>query len=151
MGVLAAAGTAATVFVAVDVAALLLMQSDGNTIGFVAEAIAFIWPIAFVVALAHALVVGLPLFLLLSWLRRVSWRTSLVGGLAAGASPYAMLALPWSAQPAELVAAKVIEPFSWPRYAAIVLGLGCLGTISGLAGWLAGIQFTRPTSPARRL
>jgi hypothetical protein len=151
MGMLAAAGTAATVFVAVDVAALLLTQSDGNTMGFVAETIAFIWPIAFVVALAHALVVGLPLFLLLSWLGRVSWRSILAGGFAAGALPYAMLALPWSAQPAELVAAKVIEPFSWPRYTAIVLGLGCLGTIGGRAGWLAGIQFTRPTSPARRL
>jgi hypothetical protein len=150
MGMLAAAGTAATVFVAVDVAALLLTPSDGNTIDFVAKTIAFIWPIAFVVALAHALVMGLPLLLLLSGLGRVSRQTSLAGGLAAGALPYAMMALPWSAQPAELVAAKVIEPFGWLRYIAIVLGLRCLGMIGGLAGWRAGIQFTRPTSPARR-
>src|SRR5271170_6699393 len=60
---LVAAATSATIFVAMDVTLLLLSSGDGNSLGFVLETIRFLWPIGFVVALIHAVVLGVPAYL----------------------------------------------------------------------------------------
>jgi hypothetical protein len=88
------------------------------------------------VALVHTVVLGLPAYLLawrLDWTR---WWVSLIGGFVVGGLPYAVLALPWGAQPPpDLVAAHVIAPFSWLFYGGVALGLGVLGMAGGFAAW----------------
>src|SRR6185312_17171039 len=52
--------------------------------------VTFLWPVAFIVALAHAVMLGLPAYLLLRWMRLTRWWVSLAGGFAIGALPYAI-------------------------------------------------------------
>ena len=151
LALLAAAATSATLFIAADIALLFVAGGNGNTPGFVRASIGFLWPTAFVVALAHAIAPGLPAFL---WLRRFGetrWWISLPAGFIVGALPYAILALPWRAPPANLVAAHIIQPFSWGRYAVLTGGLGLLGMAGGIAAWTTwyGLRPGRTTAAAR--
>jgi hypothetical protein len=144
---LAAAATSATVFVATDITLLLLSPGDGNSLGFVLETIQFLWPIGFVAALVHAVVLGLPAYLLARRLGWTRWWASLIGGFAVGSLPYAVLALPWGAPPPpDLVEAHVIAPFSWVRYGGVALGLGVLGMAGGFSAWCTWRRLGRVTS-----
>jgi hypothetical protein len=132
----AAAAVSATIFVAVDVTPLLLSPAEADSISFVLETIVLLWPLAFGVALIHAVALGLPAYLVLSRRGLTAWWIALIGGFAVGSLPYAILALPWSSPPPDLVQAHVIAPFAWTHYLAAILGLGGLGMAGGIAAWI---------------
>jgi hypothetical protein len=52
--------------------------------------LSFLWPVTFIVALAHAVALGLPAFLVLGWLGWTRWWVSLVCGFAIGCLPFAI-------------------------------------------------------------
>jgi hypothetical protein len=143
---LAAAAASATVFVAADLA-LLLPSEQADSVEFVLQTIGFLWPLSFAVAFVHAVGLGLPAYLLLRWRRLTAWWTGLAGGFLAGGLPYAVLAFPWGAPPANLVAAHIVAGFTWTRYAGAIAGLGALGMAGGIAAWLTwywlGRKFAR--------
>ena len=127
VGVLAAAATAASL---VHGAAAISVNSWSGG--------GFLWVMTFIVALAHALVLGLPIFLLLRWLRRLPWWASLVGGFLVGSMPYAIVSFPSVQGTAD----------AWRVYAETVAFLGGLGMAGGFAAWLVwywiGRDFARP-------
>lgn len=132
---LAATATSATLFVAADLIGLLCLPGDAD-IGLEAlNHILLLWPPAFAVALAHAVALGLPAFLVLRGRGLTQWWVGLPGGFAVGALPYAVLALPWTPPPPELVAAHIVPAFTWLRYFTIAGGLGLLGMAGGIAAW----------------
>jgi hypothetical protein len=107
------------------------------------EFAAFLWVATFTVALAHALILGLPIFLALRWLGRLRWWTSLVCGCLVGAMPYAIVLFP----PAQGVSssqlgsqtlprASVATADAWWSYAQAVIFLSGLGVAGGFAAWL---------------
>jgi hypothetical protein len=150
---LVAATASATVFVAADLVLLPLSPDEADPAGFILQTVAFLWPVTFTVAFAHALVLGLPAYLLLRWRRLTAWWTSLIGGFVVGSLPYAVFALPWGAPPEpSLVAAHIIPRFTWLHYAGAVGGLGALGMAGGIAAWLTwywlGRIFGRPQTTA---
>jgi hypothetical protein len=146
----AAAAASATLFVAADVASLFVIPAAANTAGFAAKSAALLWPIAFIVAAVHAVGVGLPAYLVASRLGLTRWWISLPGGFIAGALPYAILALPWRAPPPELVAAQIIQRFTWLHYAAMAGGLGLLGMAGGLAAWIVSHALGGRAPPRRQ-
>jgi hypothetical protein len=133
---LAAAATSATLFVAADLTGLLFLPGDADIAAQALDHLLLLWPPAFAIALAHAVVLGLPGFLILKRRGLTRWWISLPGGFAVGALPYAVLALPWSSPPPQLVAAHIVPAFAWLDYAGSAGGLGLLGTAGGLAAWL---------------
>lgn len=102
--------------------------------------------VAFVIALAHAVVLGLPLFLLL---RRKGWVNGVsttIGGLIVGATPVAVLT--WPLRYSDLRSNSWIGPdrvqtmidgaptvAGWLQYAQGSLYLGAFGLLGGLAFW----------------
>jgi hypothetical protein len=146
---LAAAAASATLFVAADLIGLLLLPADPDIAGEALDHILLLWPPAFAVALAHAVALGLPAFLVLKRRGLTSWWVSLLGGFTVGALPYAVLALPWTSPSPELVAAHIVPPFTWLHYGAMAGGLGLLGLAGGIAAWLVwrrlGRRLARPT------
>jgi hypothetical protein len=138
LALVAAAATSATVCTAANAAFLLLSPAAADSLGFIAETSSFVWPIAFVVALAHGIVLGLPAYLLIRALGWPRWWVNVAGGFTVGSVPFAVLALRWSTPPPPgLVEAKVIAPFSWLQYGSMTAGLGILGMAGGCAAWLA--------------
>ena len=79
---------------------------------------------------------GLPSYLMLRRLGWTRWWLGVIGGFPVGSLPYGLVALPWTAAPPELVAARVIAPFSWLHYSAVAAGLGLLGMAGSIAAWL---------------
>jgi hypothetical protein len=137
------AATSATLFVAADLVGLLLLSGDANIGGLALDHLLLLWPPAFAVALAHAIALGLPAFLILKRRGLTEWWISLPGGFVAGALPYAVLAPPWTSPPPDLVAAHIVPPFAWTHYAATTGGLGLLGTAGGIAAWLVWSRWER--------
>jgi len=97
----------------------------------------------FVIALAHALVLGLPLFLLLRSLRNVGIITCALGGFLVAAVPSGVLALTSMSglQSASVggrptVINGVITLAGWIEYAQTVGFIGLFGTAGGLTFWL---------------
>lgn len=133
---LAAAATSATLFVAADLIGLLFLPGDPNIGREALDHVLLLWPPAFAVALAHAVALGLPAFLILKRRGLTRWWIGLAGGFAVGALPYALLALPWTTPAPELVAAHIVPQFTWLHYTAIAAGLGLLGMAGGFAAWL---------------
>jgi hypothetical protein len=79
--------------------------------------------IAFVIALPHAVVLGLPLFALMLAKRRVSALSSLIGGFVVGVTPKALMSSP-----------AVFHPDAdWRSLLMALLLLGVCGAIGGLA------------------
>ena len=115
VGLFAAAATAASL---VYVAGAISVGSWGGG--------AFLSVMTFIVALAHALALGLPMFLLLRWRRRLRWWASLVGGFLVGNMPYAIVSFPSVQGTAD----------AWRIYAETAAFLGGLGMAGGFAAWL---------------
>lgn len=132
---LTAASASATVFVAADLA-MLFISGGADSTAFVFQTVGVLWPASFAVAFIHAVGLGLPAYLLLRWRGLTAWWISLPGGFAVGALPYAVLALPWKTPDPNLVAAHIVQPFTWTHYAGAVVGLGALGMAGGIAAWL---------------
>ena len=145
---LVAAATSATLFLSADLVGLLLLPATEDIGGQALDHILLLWPPAFAVALAHAVVLGLPAFLILRRRGLTRWWISLASGFAVGALPYAVLSLPWEAPARELVAAHIVPPFAWTHYAAVTSGLGLLGAACGFAAWLVWRRAGRVRTPA---
>jgi hypothetical protein len=117
--------------------------------------ISFLWPVTFTVALAHAVVLGLPTYLLLRWRGWTRWWTSLVCGFAIGSLPFAVYFSPFDNAASfsqlgdkVLIQNGVTTPAGWIDFAESVSGLGLLGMAGGMAAWLTwyglGRVFPRP-------
>lgn len=98
----------------------------------------------FVVALAHALLLGLPLFLLLRSIRRFGATPSAVGGFLVGAVPFGALALismtllqSASSGGIPTVINGVPTTAGWIEYAFAVGSTGLLGLAGGVTFWAA--------------
>ncbi|HXC26885.1 MAG TPA: hypothetical protein VNV38_02945 [Stellaceae bacterium] len=130
-----AAATSASLFVAADLAGLLMIPRSDELGAEALGHIMLLWPPAFIVALVHAVALGLPAYLIARSLGLIRCWVSLPGGFVVGALPYAILALPWQAPPENLVTAHIVPPFTWQHYAAVTCGLGLLGAAGGLAAW----------------
>jgi hypothetical protein len=111
-----------------------------------ALAMAALWPTAeiaplvlvftFAIALAHAVFLGLPLFLVFrskSWINIMS---CVVFGFAVGAVPDGILS--WPIQHAGLyTSAGAITAAAWVSYVKPVVYCGSLGALGGFAFWVA--------------
>lgn len=106
---------------------------------------------AFLIALAHAVLLGLPYFYILRIRNRVQWWTSTVGGLCIGCIPVSLLTLALyqnlgtglkHGQSAahdygmvEMVTEGHLTPAAWLSVLNIGAAFGTLGAIAGLAAW----------------
>jgi hypothetical protein len=105
---------------------------------------------AFFVALGHAVVLGLPAFVLLRWAGWTRWWVCLPAGFAIGALPFAVMFSPFTeaagfSQVGDkiLVQGGVTTLAGWIAYLTGVAGLGILGMAGALAAWLTWRFFTR--------
>jgi hypothetical protein len=100
-------------------------------------------PYAFAITLGHALILGLPAFLILQMKRWVNAATSTGAGFAIGVMPIAVLT--WPLQPAAHFNAStngvrtIVEGVptveGWFEYLQLLLTLGGLGALGGVAFW----------------
>lgn len=110
-------------------------------------------PIAFVftfaTAFCHAVLLGLPLFLIFRPLRSINIVACIVFGFVIGAAP--IRAMIWSVQYFELYAhaaiggmpkvrSGMVIPAGWITYVRALAYCGCLGAIGGFAFWAALIS-----------
>lgn len=98
----------------------------------------------FIVAVAHALVLGLPLFLLVRSMRRVGAATCALGGFLIGAVPFGVLTLismiglqSASTGGKPTVTNGVPTLIGWIEYAYAVGSTGLFGAAGGLTFWVA--------------
>jgi hypothetical protein len=101
-------------------------------------------PIAFFVSLGHAILLGLPLFLILRSTRWINAISSTVGGFIVGVIPGAFLSWPWSPGSATSVSIRGVPTIvdgiptaaGWAQYVEISFYLGCFGAVGGFVFWL---------------
>jgi hypothetical protein len=112
--------------------ALVFFAVGGGYVGFFA--------IAFAVALAHTILLGLPLYALLRVSDRVNAASAAVGGLGVGAIPIGILYWPWAPSAGH-----------WQQWVFSMSYFGAFGLVGGLAFW-AVLRITRPmaTQPVAR-
>lgn len=121
-------------------------------------------PAAFVVALAHAILLGAPLLAILWWKRWIGWLTAAAAGFAVGAAGIAFLTWPLAGSGSSWVNGVatrtdgVPTPAGWIDYLQGVAMFGALGAAGGLGFWLwlrlAGVvpvAAYASDTPARRL
>src|ERR1700759_4120841 len=97
------------------------------------------WPFGMTsaVALAHAILLGLPLFLIFQSKGWVNAVTCVVAGFVIGAAPAVVLS--WSAQhPQGAAAALMVE---WARFLMPPTFFGMFGALGGAAFWLVLSSF----------
>lgn len=103
---------------------------------------------AFYIALAHACLIGLPLYLILRATRPLGWQTAVIGGFVIGALPVGLLTLGSVDQASIGGVATVIDgtrtAAGWMQYLTFVAGAGMLGVFGALAFGLT-VQSTLPT------
>jgi hypothetical protein len=154
-GLLAAAVVAAMAF-ALFGAILTWSSAEAGLGEAILMAMAFSW-VTFIVALAHAVVLGLPAYLLLWWVGWTRWWVSLACGFAIGCLPFAIYFSPLdNAASFSQVGDKVLIEngvttlAGWIDFAKGVGGLGLRGAAGGFAAWLTwywlGRMFTRPAA-----
>jgi hypothetical protein len=131
-------------FIAGLTAALLLAAlAPAAVVAALGQSVALL-PLAFGIALAHAVLLGLPLFLLLRWKRRVNAAWSIAGGFVVGMIPGAILTWPWrpgsgsssSADGVPTVVDGVPTLAGWIAYGETLTILGAFGALGGLVFWL---------------
>ena len=83
-----------------------------------------IWLTACVVALAYAVVLGLPAYAVVRWLRLTPWWISLICGFIIGAAPTAIAF--WTG----------LSGIGSPDFLLIVLPVGICGSLGGFMAWL---------------
>ena len=81
--------------------------------------------VAFVYALAHAVVLGPPAYFLARRFGGINWWVALLAGTAAGILPVAVMAFPWASQDLENLAAAC----------GIMGGFGATGGMTAWAVW----------------
>ena len=141
IALLAAAVTAATTFVGYG--ATVTWCSGEAALWPAIQLTMSLWSPAVAVALAHAVVLGLPAFLVLRWRGWTRWWVSLVCGFAIGGLPFAIYFSPFDnaasfsqVDDKVLVQDGVTTLAGWIDYAESIGGLGLLGMAGGLAAWL---------------
>ena len=117
--------------------------------------------IAFSVAGAHVLFLGLPAFLLTVGAKAFAWWSAMGLGLVLGALPLAVFSWPLSYGPGassshwedgrmvETLIDGVPTAAGWWSYAASVAGMGTLGAVGGLSFWLV-LHALRPNPSFKR-
>jgi hypothetical protein len=131
-------------FVAGLTAALLLAALAPAAVEAALDQSVGLLPLAFGIALAHAVLLGLPLFLLLRWKRRVNAAWSIAGGFLVGMVPGAILTWPWrpgsgsssSSNGVPTVVDGVPTLAGWIGYGETLTILGAFGALGGLVFWL---------------
>jgi len=107
---------------------------------------------AFAIALAHAVLLGLPLFLFLNWLGWANALSAVLAGFVIGSIPIGILfwrlsnndtgSSSWSGQTPTMIDG-VVTVNGWIEYAEILAQFGGFGAIGGLAFWLV-LKMARP-------
>jgi len=140
------AGAIPATVVAVPVLADQLHYFSGKTAHFAATAAINSWLISFFVALAHAIILGLPTYLFLRRLHLTNWWVSPIFGFIIGSVPSAIFTWPLTHSPVgytawdgkamvDYVVNGVPTKAGWIQYFQSVCGVGLLGMLSGLAAW----------------
>jgi hypothetical protein len=106
------------------------------------ERTARFWYIAFIIALVHAIALGLPGYLLLRRKNLVRWWTSGVCGFVVGCVPAAIITIPiqlsnasFKADGVPMIVNGVVTLAGWISYIEGVLEFGAYGLSGGLAAW----------------
>ena len=96
----------------------------------------------------HVLLLGVPLFILISTMKLVRWWSTVSGGFVLGSIPVAVLAWPlsysegsssshWDGEKmVDTVINGVVTTAGWLSYATEVVFMGAFGAIGGLSFWL---------------
>lgn len=112
------------------------------------------------VSLAWVVVLGLPAFFLLRFLRREQIITLLAAGFVTGGLPLAMLGWPldpgfqssfsttWHGEFVDMVKDGVPTLYGWLSYLERVAVVGVLGAISAATFWYVWVYFNRRPEPA---
>jgi hypothetical protein len=131
----------ATAFLFAGLAPALVMSALWHT----AEIAPLAFVFTFAIALAHALLFGLPLFLVFRSRGWINSMTRVAFGFAVGAVPDGILT--WPMQHAALYASRsvdgvptidgIITAAGWVRYVKPVIYCGLFGALAGFAFWVA--------------
>ena len=137
---LAAATAAAATFIGYGVIAI--RAAGDEALGQAIESAASLWWLAFAGALAHAVILGLPAYLVLRALGWTRWWVSPICGFAIGCLPSAFYFTPFEDGVSTLA--------GWIDFIEGVGKIGLLGMAGGIAAWLTwywlGRAFTRLTA-----
>jgi len=109
-----------------------------------AELVPIVFILTFVIALAHAVVVGLPLFLVFQSKGWINVMTCIVVGFAIGAVPDGILTSPMqhpelhavSLDSVPTITNGVLIAAAWVGYVKPVIYCGSLGALGGLVFWV---------------
>ena len=134
--------SAATAFLFAGLAPALVMAALWHT----TKVAPMIFAITFAVALGHAVLLGLPLFLVFRSKGWINVMSCVVFGFAVGAAPAGVLT--WPMQHAILYASRsvdgvptiidgVITAAGWVSYVKPLIYFGSLGALGGFAFWVA--------------
>jgi hypothetical protein len=111
-----------------------------------AEIAPFIFTFTFAIALGHAVLLGLPLFLVFRSMSWINLTTCVVVGFAVGAAPVGVLT--WPVQHPELhtsasvagvlmIINEAITTIGWTSYIKPLIYFGSFGALGGFAFWVA--------------
>lgn len=98
-------------------------------------------PIGFLVALAHSVVLGLPLYLMLRRADHIGWLSAAAAGFLVGALPYALWMIATSSQ--EMIADPIAAAPGLQPFTLLAAAAGGCGLLGGLVFYL----IARPAAP----
>jgi hypothetical protein len=135
------AGTG-TALLSAGLAPALVMAALWHT----AEIAPFIFTFTFAIALGHAVLLGLPLFLVFRSMSWINLTTCVIVGFAVGAAPVGVLT--WPMQHPELhtsasvagvlmIINEAITTIGWTSYIKPLIYFGSFGALGGFAFWVA--------------
>jgi len=111
-----------------------------------AEIVPFIFTFTFAIALGHAVLLGLPLFLVFRSMSWINLTTCVVFGFAVGAAPVGVLTWPMrhpelhtsaSVVGVPMIINEAITAIGWIGYIKPVICFGSFGALGGFAFWVA--------------
>jgi len=132
----------ATALLAAGLAPALVMAAFWHT----AKVALFAFTFTFAIALSHAVLLGLPLFLVFRPMGRINVVTCVVFGFAVGAAPAGVLTWPPLQHPEFHTSASVdgvltiidgINAAGWVSYIGPLIYFGLFGALGGFAFWVA--------------
>lgn len=148
LALLASAVTPATIML---LPLIFLRDLGGMNIGDLLRGAFFLWLAGFVVALAHAVLLGLPAYFLVKKLRILNWWISLICSFIIGAVPFAIISWPshmgqsyWADGVAYEIKG-VVTTAGWFQYIYGFCGSGFLGMLGGFSAWLVWRYLPFPT------
>jgi len=119
----------------------------GSHIGYALRAAFIVGQFAFMVALLHAILLGLPAFIVLQKFNVTFWWTSLIFGFLIGLIPFAIFSWPMGkagssyraydgTQIVDYVINGIPTRAGWISYIKNALEVGCIGMVSAFLSWL---------------